>query len=196
MTSLLIKNKRDHAALRGLIPVKGSSGAANGTGVQATTTTVPGGFKTVLTFKDTPIVLADEPGVVAYGSLKVFDAPAGILAIDNATANIAVTKSSAGVNADFDGDFSFGSVAASNNATLSTTEQNIIPTTATPQAVAGATTATFAGMSAAARLGSVASPLDVYANFLVDDADHNVAGTPCNLILNGTFTMYWRNLSA
>ncbi len=35
---------------------------------------------------------------------------------------------------------------------------------------------------------------DVYLNFLIDDTDHNVAGTACNLIVNGTVTLHWVNL--
>jgi len=152
--------------------------------------------RTVFKFTNVEIALADEAGVVAYGSKKIYDFPAGIIANDGSVANLAITKNSAGVNADWDGDFGLGSAAASNNATLSTTEQNFIPTTATPQAVAGATTAT--GYSGATERGTTldghTTPIDLYLNFLVDDADHNVGGTACSLIVNGTVTVFWKNL--
>ena len=35
------------------------------------------------------------------------------------------------------------------------------------------------------------TPKDAYINILVDDADHDVTTTPCNLILNGTLTINW-----
>lgn len=150
-----------------------------------------GAWRTVeFTFVNTPVPLADAAAVVAYGGLKIFDFAEGAAHILGATAGLVVTKSSAGVNADFDGDFGVGTVTASNNATLSLTEQNIIPTTATPQAVAGATTAKGA-LTAVAILDGTTTPIDVYLNFLVDDADHDVTTTPCNLIVNGTLTLHY-----
>jgi hypothetical protein len=142
--------------------------------------------KTVLTFTN----------VVAYKGTKVYDFPAGAIAVLGAHADLALTKSSAGVIATWDGDFSLGTVTASNNATLASTEQNLIPTTATPQAVAGVTTAK--GVSTATEgfkvLDGTVTPVDAYLNFLVDDADHDVTGTPCNLIVNGEVTIFWYNL--
>lgn len=146
--------------------------------------------KTVFRFTDVAVALVDEAGVVAYKGTKIFDAPEGLIVIVGASANLALTKSSAGVNADWDGDFSLGTVTASNNATLSSTEQNIIPTTATAQAVAGATTA-VGESTAPVTLDGTATAVDVYLNFLVDDADHDVTGTACNLIVNGTITLIW-----
>lgn len=150
-----------------------------------------GHFRTlVLTFDDVAFALTDEAGVVAYSGKKVIDFPEGAVAILGAVADFALTKSSAGVIATFDGDFSVGTVTASNNASLSSTEQNIIPTTPTPQAVSGATTAD--GVSTAALyLDGTTTPVDVYVNFLVDDADHDVTTTPCNLIVNGTLTLHY-----
>jgi hypothetical protein len=150
--------------------------------------------KTVLTFDDVAFALVDEAGVVAYKGTKVYDMPAGNILVLGATADLALTKSSAGVNADWDGDFGVGTVTASNNSTLSSTEQNIIPTTATPQAVAGATTAKGINAAAIAPLDGTATAIDIYLNFLVDDADHDVTSTPCNLVVNGTLTIHWIQL--
>ena len=184
------KTKAEQRAFFGGGPGK-QGGTANGAGVKVNASQA-GYTKTVLEFNDTPIPLVDEAGVVAYGSLKVFDLPQGLILVDAAVADLAITKSSAGVNATFDGDFGVGTTAAGNNAALATTEQNIIPTTATPQAVAGATTAK--GISTAGlQLDGTATAPDVYLNFLVDDADHDVTTTPCNLIVNGTLTLIWAN---
>lgn len=136
----------------------------------------------VIKLVDTPLTLADEAGVVAYGNIKLADLPVGLFAV-SAVVNLAVTKSSAGVNADWDGDFSIGTAVASNNATLSSTEQNILPTTATPQAVAGVTS--FVGGTTSMTVFTDSLVKSVYLNVLVDDADHNVTGTACNLIFNG-----------
>jgi len=151
--------------------------------------------KTVFTLDDQTVTLADEAGVVAYGSQKLYDFPAGAIMILGATADIDLTKSSAGVDADWNGDFGVGTTAAGNNNALATTEQNIIPTTATPEASAGATTAN--GQSTAtenAVIDGTTTALDLYLNILVDDADHDVTTTACNLIANGTITVFWINL--
>lgn len=146
-----------------------------------------------VTFQNVAVPLADEAAVVAYGGLKFFDFAEGAVCIVGAVANFNVTKTSAGVNADWDGDFGVGTATASNNATLTGTEQNVIPSTATPQAVSGATTAKGV-LTTMAILDGTTTPVDLYVNFLVDDTDHNVAGTACNLILNGTlsFAYIWQ----
>lgn len=168
-------------------------GAAAGTGVAAT----EGGNgivqSTTLTFTNAAVTLADEAGVVAYGGLKVYDMPAGNIVVLGAVSDLALTLSAAGVNADWDGDFGVGTVTASNNATLSSTEQNIIPTTATPQAVSSATTADGES-TAVAVIDGTATAADIYLNFLVDDADHDVTSTPTNIVVNGTLKLFWMNL--
>lgn len=174
----------------------GDVGTANGTGVKAQNLGSGSVIKTIITCTDLTVALTDEAGVVAYLGHKLYDMPAGAIHFMGATANLALTKSSAGVNDDWDGDFALGTVTASNNATLATTEQNLIPTTATPQASSGATTAT--GQSTATEAGTIingtSTAMDVYLNILVDDADHDVTSTPCNLIINGTITILWANL--
>lgn len=170
-------------------------GAKNGTGVAATEKGDGIIHKTVLTCTAVDVALTDEAGVVAYGSLKVYDMPEGAVRVLGCTSDIDLTKSSAGVNVDWDGDVGLGTTAADNDATLATTEQDLIPTTATPQAAAGATTANAQSTSTEDEVfDGTGTAKDVYINLLVDDADHDVNGTPCNLILNGTITIVWANL--
>lgn len=163
-----------------------NAATANGTGV-ALSVSAEGAVKRVrLTLTNTPVVLADNPGVVAYGSLKVLDFPEGYIQIMGLVANLALTKSSAGVNNDWDGDFGVGTVAADNGATLATNEQNLIASTSTPQAVAGATTAKGFSTTGGAIFNGSSTPVDVFLNILVDDTDHDVTTTPCNIVVNGT----------
>lgn len=148
--------------------------------------------KTVLTITDLPITMTDEAGVVAYGSAQLLDFVAGAIAIQGALANLTVEKDGAGINADFDGDFGVGTTAAGNNNALATTEQNIIPTTATPQASSGATTAK--GLSTAteqAVIDGTSSAADLFLNFLIDDGDQDGGGT---LNVSGTITLLWSDL--
>lgn len=178
--------------------IKNTAGAGtpNGTGVTASERGDGVMHKTVLTFSNVAIALTDEAGAIAYGGLKVYDFPAGAILWHGATADLAIVKSSAGVNDDFDGDFSLGTVTASNNNTLSSTEANLIPSTATPQASSGATTAT--GQTTTALSGVIfdgtATAIDAYLNLLVDDADHDVTNTAANLLVTGTVTLFWSNL--
>ena len=171
-------------------------GAAAGTGVAAVENGNGALHKTVLTLTNTPVVLADEAGVVAYGGLKIYDFPEGFIHFFGATANLTLGKSAAGVNADWDGDFALGTVTASNNATLASTEQDLIPTTATPQATASLTTATGVSTTTEASkiLDGHTTAKDVFLNILVDDADHDVTTTPTNIVVNGTITLLWANL--
>ena len=172
--------------------VNPSGATPAGTGV-AILTNGAGYNKTVLKLTNTPLPLIDTAGVVARCALKVLDMPAGLIHIAGAVVNLALTKSAAGVNADWDGDVSLGSAAAVGDATLTSTEANIVPSTATPQAVTGATTAK-AVSTAGVMLDGTATSVDVYLNVLVDDADQDVTGTPTNLIANGEITIVWANL--
>ena len=181
------KTKAENRAFFGRI----GEGAAAGTGVSSVSS--PGTVKTVLTFRNTPLPLIDTAGVVARCALKVFDFPEGSVQIFGAVVNLALTKSAAGVNADFDGDVSLGSVAAAGDATLTGTEANVVPSTPTPQAVAGATTAK-ALSTGGVLLDGTTTAVDLYLNVLVDDADQDVTTTPTNLIANGTITVLWANL--
>lgn len=149
--------------------------------------------KTVFTLTNGVVTMADAAGVVGYGGRKFGELPQGNISILGATANLAVTKTSAGINADWDGDFAVGTVTAAADATLTGTEANIIASTATPQAVAGATTAKGRS-TAAVVLDGTTTPVSLFLNFLVDDADQDMTTTPCNLILNGTVTVSWINL--
>jgi len=179
-----------------IAPASLGNGAVAGTGVTVSEQGDGVVHKSVITFTNVDVALADNAGVTAYGSLKVYDLPEGAILFLGAVSDIDLTKSSAGVNADWDGDVGIGTEAANNGATpLATTEQNLIPNTATPQAVAGVTTANAESTTSEnVVISGTGGALDVYVNLLVDDADHDVTGTACNLILNGTLTLHWINL--
>ncbi len=164
----------------------GSVGAASGTGVSAAEV-YSAVRQAEITLTAVDIALTDEAGVVAYGGLKIYDLPEGAALILGAVLDLDLTKSSAGVNDDWDGDIALGTATAGNDGTLSGTEANIVPSTATPQATSGATTGN--AQSAIGQVGVIdgtGTAADVYLNVLVDDADHDVTSTPCNIIVNGT----------
>lgn len=165
-------------------------GTAYGTGVTVEEHGDDGLHKTIFTLVDTPVVLADNAGVRAYGGVHIYALPAGVVLFGGILVNAAVTKSSAGVNADWDGDFGVGSVVVPAGG-LATAGADILNAVATPQAVAGVTSVKTFADYAIGHLDGSTTPLDVYLNFMVDDADQDVTGTPANLILNGTVTLLW-----
>lgn len=189
--SARIAQRNANKVAAGFAPVDfgGLAATAAGTGVTASQSEEENNFVTqTFTFKDVAIPGIDTAATVGRATLKFADLPEGLIFIAAAVANLTLGKSSAGINADFDGDFGVGTVAAAGDATLSSTEQNVIPTTATPQAVAGATTAK--GVSTAAVvLDGTATAVDLYLNILIDDADQDMTGTPANVIVNGTITL-------
>lgn len=138
-----------------------------------------------ITLSNVAITMVDEAGVVAYGSKLLYTFAEGLIFHKASSANLTIVKSGAGINADFDGDFGLGTTAAGNNNALATTEQNLIPTTATPQAVAGAATAKGISTSTegAKPLDGTAAALALYLNFLIDDADQDGGGT---FLVSGT----------
>lgn len=155
-----------------------------------------GRYRTVLEFVDQAVAMVDNAGVGAHAGLEIYDFPEGLWRFEGAVLNLAITKSSAGVNADWDGDIGLGTVVADTGATLASTEQDLVPTTATPQAVAGATTGNGVSTSTEAPklFDGTATAKKAFLNVLVDDADHDVTTTPCNLIFNGTVSIDWANV--
>ena len=173
-----------------------SIGQTLGPGITSGNATVAefgGAKKAILTFNNAQVVMQDNPGVVAFGKLKIATLPAGYVLIMGATTDLAITKSSGGVIDTWDGDFALGTAQLNNDNALNGAEANIIPSTATPQAVAGATTAKGAstGTEAPKIHDGHTTAIDVFLNMIVDDTDHDVTGTPCNLVLNGIVTIVY-----
>lgn len=188
----IVKLKKDYKLLSSQVLGNAvNAGAAAGSGVSRRTGT---GLRTdIFTFKDVHMPMIDNAGVGAHAALKFCDMPEGIVDIEACVANLTLTKSAAGVNATWNGDFGVGSTAADNSATLATTEQNIIPTTATPAAVAGVTTAKGQQAATTIQLDGHTTPVDLYLNILVDDADQDVTTTPTDIIVNGTIRVTYAN---
>lgn len=151
--------------------------------------------RTILTFTARDVEMLDEAGVAAYGGSAVYDFPAGLIHVFGCVANLSVLKSGAGINANFDGDFSVGTTTADNDASLATTEQDIIPSTATPQASSGATTAKGYNVAAIAPLDGTVTPVSLFLNFLIDDADQDITGGGASsLLVSGLLIFHWVNL--
>jgi len=148
-------------------------------------------------FSDYFVAAVDDTGVDGRIALKMFSLPAALLEVKAGliTGLKLETKggngTTTGIFAAFDGDVGVGTVAAASGATLATTEQNIVPTTATTQAVAGvSTTAKAVGTTNLGIVDATAGVQDIYLNILIDDADHDIAAASgCGLKISGEFEM-------
>ena len=141
------------------------------------------------------IPMVDQAGVVAFGSVKLYDFAKGRMKISSAVLDLTLQRTTAGINTLWDGDISLGTVAAAGDATLTSTEANILASTFTPQAVGGVSTVAGANTTSQILDGS-ATALDVYLNLLVDDTDHDITTTPGNIVANGTVVLIYENISA
>lgn len=124
-----------------------NAGAVNGSGVSLTEYGDGKFHCTEFTLADLAVAMADQAGVVAYGSHKLYDFPAGLIQVLGVVTDIALTKSSAGVDADWNGDVSIGTAAAAGDTTLDGAEADIVPSNATPEAVAGVSSADIATLA-------------------------------------------------
>jgi hypothetical protein len=164
--------------------------------------------KTVLIMTATPMVLNGSAGNVLYGGVgtstivPLYTFPKGnikLLGAEIQSFNTAkLTCSSAG-SATFSSISSLGTVTAANDATLTSTEANILDSTANGAAATNIATVhnvallsslPFAGMTPA--VDGTTTPIPVYFNVVISTDAANAAGT-CTF--TGTVTLTWTNLS-
>lgn len=149
---------------------------------------VPIIHKTVLTLDDVAITMTDNTTNGCHGGLKIYDLPAGLISVLTALTDLSVTASgSIGATAAVVG--SVGTVVVANaNATLTSTEADIVPSTsATLTDSVGA----MDGVNTApAVLDGTGTAKDVYLNFAVPDAGASGNGT---ITVSGTITLLWVN---
>ena len=158
----------------------------------------PGVVIETFTFVNEAVVASDIAGVTGKATLQldtlvpdiVAPFPEGRVFFFHANMDLVVTLSSLCIDVDAAGDVGLGTAEADDGATpLATTEQNLIPNNAITFVAAAETiqvgsTATENGVV----LDNTAGAMEVWLNFLIDDADQDITVTPCNMILNGTIS--------
>lgn len=167
-------------------------GAAAGTGVTAAETGNSAVHKTTLTLAALSIAVADTGGAAgAQGSQNVYTFPEGVIQFLGASYNLTVTRVGTAIAAGAALVGSLGSVAAgAGDATLTSTEADMIASTA-GTLTAGAGTLKKHGSLVAAAFDGHTTPVPVYLNVAVPDAD--ISATDAVLI-SGTITLVWANL--
>lgn len=162
-------------------------GAAATAGVAATETVVGPFRKTVLTFTNVSITMTDATTAGCHGGTKVYDFPAGLALILGAVTDLQIAAGAGGISDTAAVVGAVGTVvAATNNETLTSTEANIVPSTA-------ATLTSGAGncdgeATTSPLLDGTATAIDMYLNFAVPDADSSASDT---ITVNGTITFLW-----
>jgi hypothetical protein len=172
----------------------GSVPAASGTaGVTAADSNIGGGLhQTVFTFTDVDVVTTDAGAAGTHGSIQLLDLPAGLIEYIGATSNLAIVSDATGLDVDAELVASVGTVTtATDNATLTTTEADLIPSTvctltASVGAMAGKSTATEKALH-----DGTATAIEAFLNFAAPDADSTGNDT---ITVNGTVTLTWINL--
>ena len=143
--------------------------------------------QTVLTLSSVAITMTDAGAAGSHGSKKVYDFPAGLIHILGATTNLTTLAGSGGIGDTGALVGSLGSVAvATDNATLTSTEANVVPST-DGTLVGGA--GTLKGKSTAdAVLDGTGTAIDLLLNLAVPDADSSADDT---VTVSGTITITW-----
>lgn len=139
--------------------------------------------RTVLTLTAVPVTITDN-GANGSGGVKIYDFPECIFVSIAASANCTVAYGSV---TDANVIASLGSVVAAADATLTSTEANIIPSTS---AATTAGAGTFAGDSTAVTvLNGTSTAVDLYLNLATStDPSTNNSAT-----VSGTITLIWAN---
>ncbi len=138
--------------------------------------------RSVLTLTATPITLTDDPGVGQYGTIKLYDFPAGNIVTLGAVIDAELTLNETWWVDASEGDVGLGTVATADGQALATTKQNIIATTAIAAMTAqvGPIDAqSTGGLSTGAAGGTDA---DLILNVRIDDSALHMP----NVVTNGT----------
>lgn len=168
-------------------------GAVAGTGVTVAETGHGSYRTTTFTLTNMPMTIRDTTSPAQGGGQKIYDFPEGRIFILGATGTATVTTTSAiasTLNSGVSCRWGVGSVTQA-NATLATTEQDILPVTTftSGTTINVANAATTSALAAAAQFNGTTTALDAFFNISVPtatdiDADATVA-------VNATITINW-----
>ena len=147
--------------------------------------------KTVLTITDLEVTMVDAAAAGAHGSAPLFTFPAGNIVILGAVGEIGIVAGAGGLADTAAVVAAVGTVVTANdNATLTSTEADIVPST-TATLTDGANAAVNMQSTAVAIKDGTASAGVARLNFAVADAGSSADDT---LTVNGTITITWVNL--
>lgn len=172
-------------------PPSNTIGAANGTGVVATEYGNRVIHQTVLTLTAVSITVTDATTAGAHGALKVYDFPAGPITILGCTTNLTTLAGAGGIADGAALVSSLGSATvATDNATLVGSGEGDVVASYAGTLTSGAGVVTKHGSLVATAFDGHTTPMDLYMNFAVPDADSSASDT---LTVAGTIKCTWTN---
>ena len=150
---------------------------------------IPVVHQTTLTFTGVVIVTTDS--TTAFGTLEIFDFPEGRIVPVAAAVNLALVAGAGGIADDAAIVGSLGSAAATQGATLTGTEADIVASTACTLAAGLGNFQTGTSTPAVAAAGAIdgtATASKCFLNFAIPDAGTSAADT---LTITGTINLFW-----
>lgn len=146
--------------------------------------------QTTLTLTAVSVTMVDAGAAGSHGSVQLYDFPAGLIGHLGATMSLTLTAGAGGVADGAAAVAALGTAAlATDNATLAGAgEANLLPSTAFTL-VGGVKANTSVSTTALiALVNGTATPVDVYLNIAVPDADSSADDT---FSVTGTVTLTW-----
>jgi hypothetical protein len=152
---------------------------------------------TLLTFLALPVVTGNTTGA-SFGSKQIYTFPEGRLLVQGVTAyfNLITFNTVAGVSGDIggggSGDYSIGTTATA-DATLATTDVDLLPSTAMLDPFVAGVGSSNAGaaLAASAQFDGTSAAKSAYLNVIIDDADVADAASADNVYFTGTVRITW-----
>ncbi len=162
-----------------------------GTGAVAVTESGTGAYhKTLFTFTAYSLTMTDAGAAGNQGGAKIYSFPQGIITVLNASCNTTTLAGTGGIADTGAAVESLGTVvAAVDNATLTSTEADIIASFAGTLSSGAGVFTKYASVNATSYDGHTTS-IDMYLNAAVPDAGSSATDT---LAFTGTCTVLWAN---
>lgn len=170
-----------------VVLTQGANAGAKTASVAKASTTGDATFKTtVLTLDELDVTMTDGGANGSIGSVKLFDFPQGLVAVDLAVTDLTV-EVAAGIGATATFKHALGTAAEATNDTLDSTQANILPSTNTTLADSAGTAK---GVSTTPLIiNGTSSAGAVYLNFGVADAGSTANSTAT---VSGTVKLVWK----
>lgn len=156
------------------------------------TTTADGVLKTVITLSGRSVTMTDAGAAGSHGSIQLYDFPAGNLFFLGATCDLTLTAGVGGITDTAAVVVGVGTATlAVDNATLTGTEADLVPSTAATLS-GGVGTGKGKSLTAGAVVfDGTTTAKDAWLNIAVPDADSTANDT---ITVSGTITLVWANL--
>jgi hypothetical protein len=178
-----------------LVDQANAAGAAGSSPVNAsiaTTNSSAGMTKTVITLSGLEVEMVDAGAAGSHGSVKLYDFPECNLFFLGGTCDLTIVAGEGGLTDTAAVVGAVGTAAVgTDNATLTTTEADLIPSTASTLTAGAGVTKGKTLTAGAVVFDGTATAKDAFLNFAVPDAGSTEDDT---LTVSGTITLVWSNL--